>query len=98
MPRRVGPLKVRQYTLEFKLKAVNSSQLQGVEVQAVADALEIHPFMLSRRKGRNAPDEYPLVLDEKRWRAEFHRCVIEMSKLSGGRLCGGPSIRLEEFV
>ena len=24
------------------------SQLKGVEVQAVADALEIHPFMLSR--------------------------------------------------
>ena len=24
------------------------SQLPGVEVQAVADALEIHPFMLSR--------------------------------------------------
>src|SRR5712692_8433522 len=48
MARRVGPVKVRRYTLEFKLKAVKLSQLQGVEVQAVADALEIHPFMLSR--------------------------------------------------
>ena len=48
MPRRVGPVKVRQYSLEFKLKAVKLSQLPGVEVQAVADALEIHPFMLSR--------------------------------------------------
>lgn len=48
MARRVGPVKVRQYTLEFKLKAVKLSQLKGVEVQAVADALEIHPFMLSR--------------------------------------------------
>jgi transposase len=48
MARRVGPLKVRQYSLEFKLKAVKLSQLKGVEVQAVADALEIHPFMLSR--------------------------------------------------
>ncbi len=47
MPR-PGPRKVRQYSLEFKLKAVKLSQLQGVEVQAVADALEIHPFMLSR--------------------------------------------------
>ena len=44
MPRRVGPVKVRQYSLEFKLKAVKLSQLPGVEVQAVADALEIHPF------------------------------------------------------
>jgi transposase len=45
---RAGPKKVRQYSLEFKLKAVKLSQLKGVEVQAVADALEIHPFMLSR--------------------------------------------------
>ena len=48
MARRVGPVKVRRYSLEFKLKAVKLSQLKGVEVQAVADALEIHPFRLSR--------------------------------------------------
>ncbi len=48
MARRVGPVKVRQYSLEFKLKAVKLSRLKGVEVQAVADALAIHPFMLSR--------------------------------------------------
>jgi transposase len=47
MPR-AGRPKVRRYSLEFKLKAVKLSQLAGVEVQAVADALEIHPFMLSR--------------------------------------------------
>ena len=45
MPR-AGPRKVRRHSLEFKLKAVKLSQLRGVEVQAVADALEIHPFML----------------------------------------------------
>ena len=47
MPR-AGPRKVQRYSLEFKLKAVKLSQLKGVEVQAVAEALEIHPFMLSR--------------------------------------------------
>ena len=47
MPR-AGPRKVQRYSLEFKLKAMKLSQLKGVEVQAVADALEIHPFMLSR--------------------------------------------------
>lgn len=47
MPR-AGPRKVQRYSLEFKLKAVQLSQLKGVEVQAVAEALEIHPFMLSR--------------------------------------------------
>ena len=45
---RAGTKKVHRYSLEFKLKAVKLSQLKGVEVQAVADALEIHPFMLSR--------------------------------------------------
>lgn len=47
MPR-AGPRKVQRYSLEFKLKAVKLSQLKGVEVQAVAEALEIHPFMLSK--------------------------------------------------
>ena len=53
MPR-AGPRKVQRYSLAFKLKAVKLSQLKGVEVQAVADALEIHPFMLSkwRKEGR----------------------------------------------
>ncbi len=53
--RRAGPRKVQRYTLEFRLKAVKLSQLKGVEVQAVADALEIHPFMLSkwRREARD---------------------------------------------
>ena len=45
---RAGPKKVHRYSLEFKLKAVKLSQLKGVEVQAVADALDMHPFMLSR--------------------------------------------------
>lgn len=47
MPR-AGRRKVQQYSLEFKLKAVRLSHLQGVAVHAVAEALEIHPFMLSR--------------------------------------------------
>jgi transposase len=45
---RAGPKKVHRYSLEFKRTAVRLSQLRGVEVQAVAAALDIHPFMLSR--------------------------------------------------
>ena len=45
---RAGPRKVQRYSLEFKLKAVKLSHLKDVVVQAVAAALEIHPFMLSR--------------------------------------------------
>ena len=45
---RVSPRKVHRYSLEFKRQAVKLSQLEGVEVQAVADALHIHPFVRSR--------------------------------------------------
>ncbi len=39
MAKMIGPRKVRQYTAEFKLKAVKLSQIDGVHVQDVADAL-----------------------------------------------------------
>jgi transposase len=39
---------VHRYSLEFKRTAVRLSHLPGIEVQAVAEALDIHPFMLSR--------------------------------------------------
>jgi len=45
---RAGPRKVREYSLEFKLTAVRLSQQPGIQVQAVAGALDIHPFMLSK--------------------------------------------------
>ena len=43
-----GPRKVYRYSDEFKLKAVKLSQIEGVQVQDVAHALEIHPWMLTR--------------------------------------------------
>jgi transposase len=45
---RAGPRKVQRYSLEFKLTAVRMSHEPGVQVQTVADALDIHPFMLSK--------------------------------------------------
>jgi transposase len=47
MPRS-GPRKVYRYSDEFKLTAVRLSQQPGIQVQTVAAALEIHPFMLSK--------------------------------------------------
>ena len=47
MPR-AGPRKVGRYSDEFKLTAVRLSQQPGIQVQTVAAALEIHPFMLSK--------------------------------------------------
>jgi transposase len=45
---RAGPRKVQAYSPEFKLTAVRLSQQPGIQVQAVAAALDIHPFMLSK--------------------------------------------------
>jgi transposase len=47
MPRS-GPRKIYRYSDEFKLTAVRLSQQAGMQVQTVAVALEIHPFMLSK--------------------------------------------------
>ena len=47
MPR-AGPRKVYKYSDEVKLTAVRLSQQPGMQVQTVAAALEIHPFMLSK--------------------------------------------------
>ena len=44
---RPGLRKIREYSQEFKVTAVRLSQQPGVQVQAVAAALDIHPFMLS---------------------------------------------------
>ena len=43
-----GPRKIHRYSVEFKLTAVKLSHMPEVEVQTVANALDIHPFMLSR--------------------------------------------------
>ena len=47
MPK-AGPRKLYRYSDEFKAQAVRLSALPGVQVQEVAHALAIHPFMLSR--------------------------------------------------
>lgn len=54
---RASPKKTQQYGVAFKRTAVQLSQRPGLQVQAVAEALDIHPFMLSRwrkefREGR----------------------------------------------
>jgi transposase len=54
---RPGPKKAQRYGVAFKRTAVQLSRRPGLQVQAVAEALDIHPFMLSRwrkefREGR----------------------------------------------
>ena len=48
MGRPIGPRKVHRYSVDFKLTAVKLTRVPGMQVQTVAEALDIHPFMLSR--------------------------------------------------
>jgi transposase len=43
-----GPLKIKNYGIDFKLRAVQLSNQPGVLVKDVAESLCIHPFMLSK--------------------------------------------------
>jgi transposase len=57
MAARLSRKRLPRYSLDFKLKAVKLTQIPGMEVQVVAEALDIHPVMLSRwrqelREGR----------------------------------------------
>jgi transposase len=48
MAARLSAKKLPRYSLEFKRKAVKLTQVRGMEVQAVAKGLDLHPVMLSR--------------------------------------------------
>ena len=62
MGRPMGPKKVHRYSAEFKLTAVKLSGMRGVQVQTVAKALDIHPFMLSRWRKEALPFAHPAEL------------------------------------
>lgn len=69
MAKTIGPAKIKQYSLEFKLKAVQLSDQPGVLIKDVAESLCVHPFMLSRwrkqvRDGDLVGDPPPLQPQE----------------------------------
>ncbi len=43
MAARLSAKRLPRHSLDFKLKAVKLTRLPGMEVQAVAEALDIHP-------------------------------------------------------
>ncbi len=63
MPAAVGPRKVKSYGNDFRSRAVRLTLMPGVRVRDVAEALDIHPFMLSRwrrqyREGKIKPAKF----------------------------------------
>lgn len=57
MAARLSTKRLPRYSLEFKQRVVKLTEIPGMEVQVVAEALDLHPVMLSRwrqeaREGR----------------------------------------------
>ena len=106
MPRS-GPRKIQKYSTEFKVTAVKLSQQPGLQVQAVAHALEIHPFMLSkwrkdlrdgRLRGRSKPVVPPRLKQESRRLQQLERehalLQTEHALLKKAiRFCSEPSVK-----
>ena len=84
-----GLRKIKDYGVEFKLRAVQLSEQPGVLVKDVAESLDIHPFMLSKwRKqvrdgelsGKPPPIETAAVAELQRLRdveKQFKRLQME---------------------
>jgi transposase len=54
MPKYTKPRETWQYSNQFKVKAVQLSLIEGIQIQELANTLDIHPFILSRCR-----KEYP---------------------------------------
>lgn len=78
MAKMIGPRKIRSYGQHFKVTAVKLSHLPGVQVQDVAEALDIHPFMLSRWR-----KEYRegLIVDDSKTDVEPSATATELQRL-----------------
>lgn len=79
MPRYTQPRKTWRYSNEFKAKAVQLSQLDDVQVKDIAEALDIHPFMLSR--WRKEFREGKIVSDNDHKLTNFDEEKEEMDRL-----------------
>ncbi len=82
MPKYTQPRKTWQYSNEFKVKAVQLSLIEGIQVQDVTNTLDIHPFMLSR--WRKKYREGKIVADKrKKLTSAITKQEKEISPLGG---------------
>ena len=92
MPEMITGKKTQQYSTEFKVKAVEWSRQAHRSVKGVAEALDIHPFMLSRwrkeyREGKfamkrvkKAPPEAKQKIQEQDEVARLKRGIAELQE------------------
>ena len=79
MPRYTKPRRTWHYLNEFKVKAVQLSLLDNVQVKDVAKTLDIHPFMLSR--WRKEYREGKLVADKRQKVTSMAKDKKELNKI-----------------
>ena len=79
MPRYNNPRKTWLYPNEFKVKAVQLSLLDDVQVKDVAATLDIHPFMLSR--WRKEYREGKLIADKRQKVTSMAKDKKELDKV-----------------
>ena len=79
MPRYTKPRKTWHYLNEFKVKAVQLSLLENVQVKEVAETLDIHPFMLSR--WRKEYREGKLVADKRQKITPMSKEIKELDRV-----------------
>lgn len=82
MARAKVPKRIGNYGDDFKMKAVRLTFMEGTQVQDVAKALDIHPFMLSR--WRKEYREGKIVADRRVKRVvdvELQSKIKELKKL-----------------
>jgi len=71
--------KTWKYSEEFKAKAVQLSLMNGVQVKAVAETLDIHPFMLSR--WRKEYREGKIMADKRKKLVSLAKDKTELDKI-----------------
>ena len=86
MPKYTKPRKTWSYSTDFKVKAVELSYQEGLQVKQVAEGLDIHPLMLSRwrkeyRDGKIKADGYKRVSVMKDKRTPTAQELTEIEKL-----------------
>ena len=79
MPRYNNHKKTNRYTQEFKSKAVLLSHLTDVQAKDVPQALDIHPFMLSR--WRKKYREGKIVADKRKKVMKLPRAISENDRI-----------------
>ena len=86
MPKYTQPRKTWKYSKDFKVKAVKLTYQENIKVRQVAEALDIHPFMLSRwrkefRDGKLRADSQRRVSVTKKKKAPSTKQLDEVAKL-----------------